>query len=171
MSLARNIGGEELGQETTMTKVGIAAFIGALVEWYDYFLYGLAASVVFTQLFFPLENRLFGTLAAFATFGVGFFFRPLGGAIFGHYGDKLGRKAILVLTLLLMGLATFLIGILPTFIHRDPCPYIARRIAPCRESPSGVSGAAPLCWSWSTPPEGGVVFMAAGPRWGRRPGY
>ena len=78
MSLARNIGGEELGQETTMTKVGIAAFIGALVEWYDYFLYGLAASVVFTQLFFPLENRLFGTLAAFATFGVGFFFRPLG---------------------------------------------------------------------------------------------
>ena len=115
MSLARNIGGEELGRETSMTKVGIAAFIGALVEWYDYFLYGLAASVVFTQLFFPLENRLFGTLAAFATFGVGFFFRPLGGAIFGHYGDKLGRKAILVLTLLLMGLATFLIGVLPTF--------------------------------------------------------
>ena len=84
-----------------MTKVGIAAFIGALVEWYDYFLYGLAASTVFTQLFFPLENRLFATLAAFATFGVGFFFRPLGGAIFGHYGDRLGRKAILVLTLLL----------------------------------------------------------------------
>ena len=65
MSLARNIGGEELGRETSMTKVGIAAFIGALVEWYDYFLYGLAASVVFTQLFFPLENRLFGTLAPF----------------------------------------------------------------------------------------------------------
>ena len=104
-----------MGRETSMTKVGIAAFIGALVEWYDYFLYGLAASVVFTQLFFPLENRLFGTLAAFATFGVGFFFRPLGGAIFGHYGDKLGRKAILVLTFLLMGLATFLIGVLPTF--------------------------------------------------------
>ena len=65
MSLARNIGGEELGRETSMTKVGIAAFIGALVEWYDYFLYGLAASVVFTQLFFPLENRHFGTLAPF----------------------------------------------------------------------------------------------------------
>jgi hypothetical protein len=68
LSFASNIGGEELGQETSMTKVGIAAFIGAMVEWYDYFLYGLAASVVFTQLFFPLENRLFGTLAAFATF-------------------------------------------------------------------------------------------------------
>jgi MFS family permease len=98
-----------------MTKVGVAAFIGALVVWYDYFLYGLAASVVFTKLFFPSENPLIGTLAAFATFGVGFFFRPLGGAIFGHYGDRLGRKAILVLTLLIMGLATFLIGVLPTF--------------------------------------------------------
>jgi hypothetical protein len=75
LSFARNIGGEELGQETTMTKVDIAAFIGALVEWYDYFLYGLAASVVFTQLCFPSENPLVGTLAAFATFGVGFFFR------------------------------------------------------------------------------------------------
>lgn len=115
MSVARNIGGEDLGQETSMTKVGVAAFIGALVEWYDYFLYGLAASVVFTKLFFPTENPLIGTLAAFATFGVGFFFRPVGGAIFGHYGDRLGRKSILVLTLLLMGLATFLIGVLPTF--------------------------------------------------------
>ncbi len=98
-----------------MRKVGVAAFIGALVEWYDYFLYGLAASVVFAQLFFPTENPHTGTLAAFATFGVGFFFRPVGGAIFGHYGDKLGRKTILVLTLLIMGLATFLIGVLPTF--------------------------------------------------------
>ena len=93
MSVARNIGGEELGQGTSMTKVGVAAFIGALVEWYDYFLYGLAASVVFAQLFFPSENPLIGTLAAFATFGVGFFFRPLGGAVFGHYGDRLGRTA------------------------------------------------------------------------------
>jgi hypothetical protein len=74
LSLAGNIGGEDLGRETSMTMVGIAAFIGALVEWYDYFLYGLAASPVFIQLFFPLENRLFATLAAFATFGVGFFF-------------------------------------------------------------------------------------------------
>jgi len=97
LSLAGNIGGEDLGQQTSMTKVGVAAFIGALVEWYDYFLYGLAAAVVFNQLFFPSENPLVGTLAAFATFGVGFFFRPVGGAIFGHYGDKLGRKTILVL--------------------------------------------------------------------------
>src|SRR3712207_5943353 len=104
-----------MGRATSMRKVGVAAFIGALVEWYDYFLYGLAAGVVFNQLFFPSENELTGTLAAFATFGVGFFFRPVGGIIFGHYGDKLGRKTILVLTLLIMGVATFLIGVLPTY--------------------------------------------------------
>jgi MFS transporter, MHS family, shikimate and dehydroshikimate transport protein len=172
LSLARNIGGEELGQETTMTKVGIAAFIGALVEWYDYFLYGLAASVVFTQLFFPLENRLFGTLAAFATFGVGFFFRPLGGAIFGHYGDKLGRKAILVLTLLLMGLATFLIGILPTF---QSIGILAPILLVVLRALQGVAvggewgGAALLVVEHA--PGGRRGFMAAGPRWGRRPGY
>ncbi|MEJ7816194.1 MAG: MFS transporter [Rubrobacter sp.] len=115
MSIAGNISGRDPGEEISMRKVGVAAFLGALVEWYDYFLYGLAAAVVFNQLFFPSENPLTGTLAAFATFGVGFFFRPVGGAIFGHYGDKLGRKTILVLTLLIMGVATFLIGVLPTY--------------------------------------------------------
>jgi MFS family permease len=83
-----------MGRASSMRKVGVAAFVGALVEWYDYFLYGLAAGVVFNQLFFPSENPLTGTLAAFATFGVGFLFRPVEGAIFGHYGDKLGRKTI-----------------------------------------------------------------------------
>jgi MFS transporter, MHS family, shikimate and dehydroshikimate transport protein len=171
MSRARNIGGEELGRETSMTKVGIAAFIGALVEWYDYFLYGLAASVVFTQLFFPLENRLFGTLAAFATFGVGFFFRPLGGAIFGHYGDKLGRKAILVLTLLLMGLATFLIGVLPSF---QSIGILAPILLVVLRALQGVAvggewgGAALLVVEHA--PERDAVSTAAGPRWGRRQG-
>jgi MHS family shikimate/dehydroshikimate transporter-like MFS transporter len=113
--MARNLGGEDLGQATSMRKVGVAAFAGALIEWYDFFLYGLAAAVVFNQLFFPSEEPLAGTLIAFATFGVGFFFRPVGGIIFGHYGDKLGRKTILVLTLLIMGVATFLIGLLPTY--------------------------------------------------------
>jgi MHS family shikimate/dehydroshikimate transporter-like MFS transporter len=115
VSTARNIGGEDLGQITSIRQVGVAAFIGAMIEWYDFFLYGLAAAVVFNQLFFPSETPLAGTLTAFATFGVGFFFRPVGGAIFGHYGDKLGRKTILVLTLLIMGTATFLIGLLPTY--------------------------------------------------------
>ena len=115
MSTARNVGGEDLGQITSIRQVGFAAFMGAMIEWYDFFLYGLAAAVVFNQLFFPSEVPLAGTLVAFATFGVGFFFRPVGGIIFGHYGDKLGRKTILVLTLLIMGVATFLIGVLPTY--------------------------------------------------------
>jgi MHS family shikimate/dehydroshikimate transporter-like MFS transporter len=115
LSTARNIGGEALGQISSIRQVGFAAFMGAMIEWYDFFLYGLAAAVVFNQLFFPSETPLAGTLTAFATFGVGFFFRPVGGAIFGHYGDKLGRKTILVLTLLIMGTATFLIGLLPTY--------------------------------------------------------
>ena len=92
MSTARNIGGEDLGQVTSIRQVGVAAFMGAMIEWYDFFLYGLAAAVVFNQLFFPSEVPLAGTLVAFATFGVGFFFRPVGGIIFGHYGDRLGRK-------------------------------------------------------------------------------
>ncbi len=123
--MARYWGGvaDERGEEywergsrgtTSIRKVGIAAFFGAMIEWYDYFLYGLAAAVVFNQLFFPSQAPLAGTLAAFATFGVGFFFRPVGGMIFGHLGDRLGRKTILVLTLLIMGVATFAIGLLPT---------------------------------------------------------
>ncbi|HYH30095.1 MAG TPA: MFS transporter [Pseudonocardia sp.] len=99
----------------TLRKVGIASFIGALVEWYDYFLYGLAAALVFGDLFFPGDGGVVGTLSAFATFAVGFFARPVGGVIFGHVGDRLGRKSALVITLLLMGLATFGIGLLPGY--------------------------------------------------------
>lgn len=99
----------------TLRKVGVASFIGALVEWYDYFLYGLAAALVFGDLFFPGGGGLVGTLSAFATFAVGFFARPIGGVVFGHVGDRLGRKSALVITLLLMGLATFGIGLLPGY--------------------------------------------------------
>ena len=142
MSTARNIGGEDLGQVSSIRQVGIAAFMGAMIEWYDFFLYGLAAAVVFNQLFFPSEEPLTGTLTAFATFGVGFFFRPVGGAIFGHYGDKLGRKAILVLTLLIMGVATFLIGVLPTYQSAGllaPILLVVLRI--CQGIGVGASGA------------------------------
>ena len=92
-----------------------ASFVGAVVEWYDFFLYGTAASVVFGSLFFPKGNAVAGTIAAFATFAVGYAVRPLGGALFGHFGDRAGRKATLVITVLLMGGSTALIGILPTF--------------------------------------------------------
>jgi len=96
-------------------QVVLASFIGTTIEWYDFFLYGTAAALVFNKLFFPNVDSLTGTLSAYGTFAIGFVARPLGGAVFGHYGDKLGRKAMLVWSLLLMGVATALIGLLPTY--------------------------------------------------------
>jgi MHS family shikimate/dehydroshikimate transporter-like MFS transporter len=100
---------------SSVARVVLASFIGTTVEWYDFFLYGTAAALVFNELFFPTFDRLTGTMAAFGTYAVGFFARPVGGIIFGHFGDRLGRKSMLVTTLMLMGLATFLIGVLPTY--------------------------------------------------------
>jgi MFS family permease len=96
-------------------RVVVASLIGTSLEWYDFFLYGLAAALVFNKLFFPRFDPVTGTLLAFATFAVGFVARPLGGIVFGHYGDRVGRKNVLAVTLLLMGTATFLIGVLPTY--------------------------------------------------------
>jgi metabolite-proton symporter len=89
--------------------------VGTSLEWYDFFIYGTAAALVFNQLFFPSFEPLVGTLLAFTTYAVGFISRPLGGIVFGHYGDKVGRKNVLVATLLLMGVATFAIGLMPTY--------------------------------------------------------
>ena len=99
---------------SSIRKVIVASLIGTSLEWYDFFIYGTAAALVFNKLFFPSFDPLVGTMLAFATYAVGFVARPLGGVVFGHYGDKLGRKNVLVVTLLLMGIATFLIGVLPT---------------------------------------------------------
>jgi MFS transporter, MHS family, shikimate and dehydroshikimate transport protein len=96
-------------------KVATASLIGTSIEWYDFFIYGTAAALVFNKLFFPKMDPMTGTLAAFATYAVGFAARPLGGFVFGHYGDRIGRKTMLYLTLLIMGLATFGIGLLPTY--------------------------------------------------------
>src|ERR687889_2345378 len=96
-------------------KVIIASLIGTSLEWYDFFLYGTASALVFNKLFFPNFDPAVGTLLAFATYAVGFVARPLGGIVFGHFGDRVGRKQVLVITLLIMGLATFLIGALPTY--------------------------------------------------------
>ncbi|MEU0524431.1 MFS transporter [Streptomyces niveus] len=96
-------------------RAAVASLVGTAVEWYDYFIFGTAAALVFGELFFPNEDDpIIGTLSAFAVFGVGFFARPVGGVVFGHFGDKFGRKAALVTTLMLMGVSTFLIGLLPT---------------------------------------------------------
>lgn len=98
-----------------VSRVVLASFIGTTIEWYDFFLYGTAAALVFNKLFFPELDPSAGTMASFATYAVGFFARPAGGIVFGHFGDRMGRKSMLVTTLMLMGLATFLIGILPTY--------------------------------------------------------
>ncbi|MEV6149439.1 MFS transporter [Nonomuraea sp. NPDC052129] len=100
---------------TSIKKIVAASLIGTTIEWYDFFLYGSAAALVFNKLFFPDADPLTGTLLAFLTYAVGFIARPLGGLIFGHFGDRLGRKQLLVVSLLLMGAATFLIGCLPTY--------------------------------------------------------
>jgi MFS transporter, MHS family, shikimate and dehydroshikimate transport protein len=92
-----------------------ASMIGTIIEWYDFFVYGTAAALVFAPLFFSKASPTVGTLAAFATYALGFAVRPIGGAVFGHLGDKLGRKAILVTTLMVMGITTTLIGMLPTY--------------------------------------------------------
>ncbi|HEY4725646.1 MAG TPA: MFS transporter [Actinomycetota bacterium] len=102
-------------QPRSIRKVVVASLIGTSLEWYDFFLYGSAAALVFNKLFFPDADPLTGTLLAFATSATGFVARPIGGVVFGHYGDKLGRKTVLVVTLLVMGIATFLIGLLPTY--------------------------------------------------------
>jgi MFS family permease len=98
-----------------LRKAVIAATVGTTIEWYDFFLYGTAAGLVFPKLFFPHENALVGVLASFATYFVGFVGRPIGAAIFGHYGDRIGRKATLISTLLLMGFSTFAIAFVPTY--------------------------------------------------------
>lgn len=96
-------------------RAGFAAFVGTTIEWYDFYVYATAAALVFGPLFFPSGDPLAETAAAFATFAVAFVVRPFGGILFGHIGDKLGRKLSLVLTLLLMGIATVLVGLLPTY--------------------------------------------------------
>jgi MFS family permease len=100
---------------TDVRKVALASLVGTTIEWYDFFLYALAAVIVFRSQFFPGASPLAGTLATLGTFAVGFVARPLGGVVFGHIGDRIGRKMTLVATLLTMGIATFLIGLLPTY--------------------------------------------------------
>jgi metabolite-proton symporter len=100
---------------SSVRRIIVASLVGTSLEWYDFFIYGTAAALVFNKVFFPGFEPLVGTLLAFATYAVGFVARPLGGVVFGHYGDKLGRKNVLIFTLLLMGVSTFLIGVLPTY--------------------------------------------------------
>jgi MFS family permease len=96
-------------------RVALASMVGTSIEWYDFFVFGTASALVFGRLFFPTFSPVAGTLAAFASFAVGFVARPVGGLVFGHIGDRIGRKTTLVLTLTMMGVATFLMGLMPTY--------------------------------------------------------
>ena len=128
--------------------VAVASFIGTTIEWYDFFLYNTAAALIFPRLFFPTLDPLTGTLASFGTYTVGFVARPIGGIIMGHYGDRIGRKSMLVLTLILMGVATTLIGLVPTYDQIGvwaPAALVALRVV----QGFGVGG------EW-----GGAVLMA-----------
>ena len=99
----------------SVRRVALASMIGTSIEWYDFFIFGTASALVFGRLFFPTFSELAGTLAAFASFAVGFVARPVGGLVFGHIGDRIGRKTTLVVTLAMMGIATFLMGLMPTY--------------------------------------------------------
>jgi metabolite-proton symporter len=114
-SLVTNPTLSQSDHNTQLRKAVIASTIGTAIEWYDFFLYGTAAGLVFGKLYFPNEDALTGTLAAFGTYFIGFVGRPIGAAIFGHYGDRIGRKATLIATLLCMGIATFLVAFVPTY--------------------------------------------------------
>ncbi|MFE2045779.1 MFS transporter [Streptomyces sp. NPDC059477] len=115
MTLDRNLSQALSPPRVRPLRVATASFIGTAIEWYDYFIYGLAAAIVFGPLFFPSVSPAAGTLASFATYSVGFLARPVGGIVMGHFGDRVGRKSMLVISLLTMGLATVGIGLLPTY--------------------------------------------------------
>ena len=131
-----------------MRKVVIASLLGATIEWYDFFLYGVVAGIVFNKLYFPTADPFIGTIMAYSTFAIGYLARPLGGFIFGHYGDKLGRKRMLILTMLIMGIATMGIGLVPTYASIGiAAPIILQTLRLCQGL--GLGG------EW-----GGAVLMA-----------
>ena len=132
----------------SIRRVALASMIGTTIEWYDFFLYGTAAALVFNRLYFPTFDPRVGTLAAFGTYAVGFVARPIGGVVIGHYGDRIGRKSMLVLTLTIMGVATCGIGLLPTYAQIGPWAAVALVVLRLAQG-FGVGG------EW-----GGAVLMA-----------
>ncbi|KXU86100.1 MFS transporter [Caballeronia megalochromosomata] len=143
-------------QDRALSRIVVASVAGNAMEWYDFFVYGTAAALVFGQLFFPANaDPLVGTLGAFAAFAMGFVARPLGGIVFGHIGDRYGRRASLVWTLLIMGFATFGIGLLPTYDHVGawaPAALVGLRLLQGVAS-GGEWGGGVLMISESAPPE------------------
>lgn len=139
-----------------------ASLVGSMIEWYDYFLYGTASALIFNRLFFPTFDPLVGTLLAFASFGVGFLARPLGGVIFGHFGDRFGRKKALVITLWIMGGATFLIGLLPSYDTIGPfAPAILILLRIVQGFGVGGEWGGAVLFTWENAPDGERGFFGA----------
>jgi metabolite-proton symporter len=146
-------------ETTPLRRVVMASLIGTMIEWYDFFLYGFAATLVFNELFFPSYDPWVGRLLALATYALGFVARPVGGIVFGHFGDRIGRKRLLMLSLIMMGVATVMIGLLPTYQQIGvwaPVALIALRL---------IQGFA-VGGEW-----GGAVLLAAEHGDARRRGY
>ena len=145
-------------------RVALASAVGATIEWYDFFLYGTAAGLVFDKLFFNGLDGPAAQFAAFGTFAVGFLARPVGGLVFGHFGDRIGRKKMLLLTLLIMGVGTAAIGLLPSYDRdrRVGTGGCSSRCGCSRASASAASTAAPCCSRSSTRrPSGGASSEAS----------
>jgi MHS family shikimate/dehydroshikimate transporter-like MFS transporter len=116
MTVAENVDVDLIpDSQPGLRRIVWSSVIGTAVEWYDFLIYGTATALVFNKIFFAAGNATLATIAAFGTYAVGFLARPLGAAIFGHYGDRVGRKAMLAITIIVMGLGTFFIGLLPTY--------------------------------------------------------
>src|SRR3977135_1605423 len=152
-----------------LRKAVIASTIGTTIEWYDFFLYGTAAGLIFGKLFFPNEDPLTATLAAFGTYFIGFVGRPIGAAIFGHYGDRIGRKATLIATLMLMGIATFLIAFVPAYESIGIWGCIILTVLRAIQG-IGVGGewggSVLLSMEWSRSGQHNRGFLASWPQWG-----
>jgi len=145
MSIQLGIRDAATERKGRMTTVVFAGSVGTIIEWYDFFIYGTAAALVFNTLFFPNIDPLAGTLASLATFSVGFIARPIGGAIFGHFGDRLGRKVVLMITMVIMALATFAVGMSADLTRRSESGprFFWSCCGSSRAYASGANGGAP----------------------------
>ena len=154
---------------TQRMRAIVASTVGTTIEWYDFFLYGTAAALIFPKLFFPGENPSSGILLAFGTQFVGFAARPIGAAIFGHYGDRIGRKATLVSTLLIMGISTALIGVLPVYAAIGiAAPLLLTALRLIQAPRSAVSGAVRCSSRWNGGRATGGASRPAGRSWACR---
>src|SRR6201989_50995 len=158
---------DEAGRGRQIRLAAVASVIGTSIEWYDFFLYGTAAAIVFPSVFFPESPSYAGRLESFATYAVGFAARPVGAAIFGHWGDRIGRKATLISTLLIMGIASALIGVMPTYASIGvwaPTLLVVLRILQGIGVGGEWGGSVTLSMEWGNPRRRG--FIASWPQVG-----